>query len=48
VVPAAGVVGEAMVALVLARCYREKFGGDHIDDVVGALRSYEERIGWRR
>ncbi len=33
VVPAAGVVGEAMVALVLARCYREKFGGDHIDDV---------------
>ena len=48
VVPAAGVVGEAMVALVLATCYREKFGGDHIDDVVGALRSYEERIGWRR
>jgi chorismate synthase len=48
VVPAAGVVGEAMVALVLARCYREKFGGDHIDDVVGALRSYEERIRWRR
>jgi chorismate synthase len=48
VVPAAGVVGEAMVALVLARCYREKFGGDHIDDVVAALRAYEERIGWRR
>jgi chorismate synthase len=37
-----------MVALVLARCYREKFGGDHIDDVVRALRSYEERIEWRR
>ena len=34
VVPAAGVVAEAMVALVLARCYREKFGGDHIDDVI--------------
>jgi chorismate synthase len=48
VVPAAGVVGEAMVALVLARCYREKFGGDHIDDVLAALRAYEERIGWRR
>jgi len=48
VVPAAGVVAEAMVALVLARAYREKFGGDHIDDVVAALRSYEERIGWRR
>ncbi len=48
VVPAAGVVAEAMVALVLARCYLEKFGGDHIDDVRGALRSYRERIGWRR
>jgi chorismate synthase len=48
VVPAAGVVGEAMVALVLARCYREKFGGDHIDDVLGALAAYRERIGWRR
>jgi chorismate synthase len=48
VVPAAGVVGEAMVALVLARCYREKLGGDHIDDAKAALRAYEERIGWRR
>jgi chorismate synthase len=48
VVPAAGVVGEAMVAMVLARGYREKFGGDHIEDVVDALRSYGERIGWRR
>ena len=47
-VPAAAVVGEAMVALVLARCYREKFGGDHIDDVLGALAAYRERIGWRR
>ena len=46
-VPAAGVVGEAMVALVLAQAYREKFGGDHIDDVLGAVRAYEERIGWR-
>jgi chorismate synthase len=47
-VPAAGVVGEAMVALVLASAYREKFGGDHLDDVRGALRAYEERIGWKR
>jgi chorismate synthase len=47
-VPAAGVVGEAMVAFVLADAYRRKFGGDHIDDVRGALRAYEERIGWRR
>src|SRR5438270_918043 len=47
-VPAAGVVGEAMVALVLARAYREKFGGDHIDDVQAALHAYQGRIGWRR
>jgi chorismate synthase len=47
-VPAAGVVGEAMVALVLADAYRVKFGGDHIDDVLEAVRAYEERIGWRR
>ncbi len=45
-VPAAGVVGEAMVALVLADAYRSKFGGDHIDDALGALRAYEDRIGW--
>jgi chorismate synthase len=45
-VPAAGVVGEAMVALVVADAYRRKFGGDHIDDVIGAVRAYEERIGW--
>jgi chorismate synthase len=46
-VPAAGVVGEAMVALVLADAYRAKFGGDHIDDVRGALDAYRGRIGWR-
>ncbi len=47
-VPAAAVVGEAMVALVLADAYRDKLGGDHIDDAKLALRAYEERIGWRR
>ena len=47
-VPAAGVVGEAMVAFVLADAYRRKFGGDHIDDVLQAVSAYEERIGWRR
>ncbi|MGZ4234030.1 MAG: chorismate synthase [Solirubrobacteraceae bacterium] len=47
-VPAAGVVGEAMVAFVLADAYRRKFGGDHIADVRDALHAYEERIGWRR
>jgi chorismate synthase len=48
VVPAAAVVAEAMIALVLAGAYREKFGGDHIDDVRAAISAYEERIGWRR
>ena len=47
-VPAAAVVAEAMVALVLAGAYREKFGGDHVDDTLAALRAYEERIGWKR
>src|SRR3954470_5336735 len=47
-VPAAGVVGEAMVAFVLADAYRRKFGGDHIDDVVAAVRAYEDRIGFAR
>ncbi len=45
-VPAAGVVGESMVALVLADAYRRKFGGDHIDDVLESVRAYEQRIGW--
>jgi chorismate synthase len=47
-VPAAGVVGEAMVAFVLADAYRRKFGGDHIDDVLTAVRAYEDRIGFIR
>ncbi|MEA2212239.1 MAG: chorismate synthase [Solirubrobacteraceae bacterium] len=47
-VPAGGVVGEAMVAFVLADAYRRKFGGDHIDDVRRALQAYQERIGWPR
>jgi chorismate synthase len=43
-VPAGGVVGEAMVAFVLADAYRRKFGGDHIDDVRAALDAYRARI----
>jgi chorismate synthase len=46
-VPAAAVVGEAMVALVLADAYAQKFGGDHIDDTRASLDAYRERIGWR-
>ncbi|MEA2412409.1 MAG: chorismate synthase [Thermoleophilaceae bacterium] len=47
-VPAAGVVGEAMVALVLADECRRKFGGDHVDDALAAAAAYRERIGWTR
>jgi chorismate synthase len=47
VVPAAAVVAEAMVCLTLAGCYREKFGGDHIDDVIAAVDAYKKRIDFR-
>lgn len=33
VVPAAGVIGESMLAIVLANSLREKFGGDSIDEM---------------
>jgi chorismate synthase len=46
-VPAAGVVGEAMVAFVLADAYRDKLGGDHLDDMLASLEAYRRRIGWR-
>jgi len=38
-VPAAAVVGEAMVALVLAEALLEKFGGDTVEEVKRALSS---------
>jgi chorismate synthase len=47
VVPAAAVVAEAMVCLTLASAYREKFGGDHIDDVRAAIDAYKARIDAR-
>ncbi|MCB0857623.1 MAG: chorismate synthase [Solirubrobacterales bacterium] len=47
VVPAAAVVGEAMISLALVKTYREKFGGDHMDDVLASIDAYKERIGWR-
>jgi chorismate synthase len=33
VVPAAGVIGESMLAIVLANAMREKFGGDSIEEM---------------
>jgi chorismate synthase len=42
VVPAAGVVGEAMVALVLADAFRQKFGGDSVSEIRRNFESYVE------
>ena len=47
VVPAAGVIGEAMVALVLADAMLEKFGGDNIRETVANYRAYMQTIGPR-
>ena len=46
-VEALAVVAEAAVAFELARAARDKFGGDSVDDFVGAWRAYLERIPWR-
>ena len=43
VVPAAGVIAEAMVLLVLADAVLEKFGGDSLGEVRDNLRRYLER-----
>jgi chorismate synthase len=43
-VPAAAVVAEAEVALVLATAYQEKFGGDNLTDLLSALSAYRDRI----
>lgn len=43
-VPAAGVVAEAMVALVLAEAVMEKFGGDSVPETARNLKSYLENI----
>ncbi|MBE0479600.1 MAG: chorismate synthase [Dehalococcoidia bacterium] len=40
VVPAAGVIGEAMLCLVLADSFLEKFGGDHINETLRNYRGY--------
>lgn len=43
-VPAASVVGEAMVALVLAHAAREKFGGDSLEEVKANLAAYRSSL----
>jgi chorismate synthase len=47
VVPAAGVIGEALVAIVLAEALLEKFGGDHIDETLRNYRAFQETVGPR-
>lgn len=47
VVPAAGVIGEAMVAIALADAFLEKFGGDHIEETKRNWRGYLATVGPR-
>jgi chorismate synthase len=44
VVPAAGVAAEAMVALTLARCALEKFGGDSVLETSRNLQGYLQQL----
>src|SRR6267154_143556 len=44
VVPAAGVGAESMVALTLARCGLDKFGGDSMDETLRNHRGYLEQL----
>ena len=44
VVPAAGVAAEAMVALTLARCALEKFGGDSVGETLRNYKGYAEQL----
>ncbi len=44
VVPAAGVIGEAMVAIVLVQAFQEKFGGDTLGEMLSNLQAFRERI----
>jgi len=44
VVPAAGVIGEAMVALTLAAALRDKFGGDSVGEMKRNFDGYREQL----
>ena len=46
-VPAAAVVGEAMVAIILAEAALEKFGGDSLDELLVNWRSFRDRTSAR-
>jgi chorismate synthase len=44
VVPAAGVAAEAMVALTLAKCALEKFGGDSVEETLRNFEGYKQQL----
>jgi chorismate synthase len=44
VVPAAGVIGEAMVAIILAQAFLEKFGGDSLPETRRNFTNYMEQV----
>jgi chorismate synthase len=44
VVPAAGVIGEAVVALEIASAFLDKFGGDSLDEVRRNFQGYLEQV----
>jgi chorismate synthase len=44
VVPAAGVIGESMVAIVLAQAFLEKFGGDSLGETRRNFEGYKEQV----
>ncbi|MCX8038324.1 MAG: chorismate synthase [Candidatus Sumerlaeia bacterium] len=46
-VPAAAVVGEAVVVFVLAQAFLEKFGGDHMEEVSAAFEHYLQYLNTR-
>ena len=43
-VPAAGVIGEAMLAIVLANSMREKFGGDSLLEMKTNFDAYQKQL----
>jgi chorismate synthase len=43
-VPASGIVGEAMLALVLAEAVLEKFGGDSVQETKRNFNSYIDNL----
>ncbi len=43
-VPAAGIVGEAMMAIVLAQAFLEKFGGDSLEEIRRNYNAYQDSL----